>query len=271
MLPRMFGKKVGIVAMVLALVLPVSQANAKTIEIVGTGDGVKVLNALGAAFAKSHPGMSISVPESIGSNGGIAAVSKDEKVVARVARTLKGDEKVYGLTYLPFAKVPVVFFVNPTLDVKKLTSAQVCAIYAGKIVNWKEVGGPDAAIVVVTREAKDSSLGVLQKSLPGFKEVVVTGKALLVEKTPLMFNMVEEQPNAIGFGPSDVAINSRVREVAIDGRLSIFPDYPCINTLAFVFKEKSRSGDLRAFLAYATSPAAAPVIRAAGGMPITTP
>lgn len=271
MLPRKFEKKGWIVAMVFALVLPASQAMAGAIEIVGTGDGVKVLNALGAAFAKSHPGMSISVPESIGSNGGIAAVAKNENKVARVARTLKDDEKGYGLTYLPFAKVPVVFFVNPALNVKKLTSAQVCDIYAGKITNWKDVGGPDAAIVVVTREAKDSSLGVLQKSLPGFKEVSVTGKALLVEKTPLMFNMVEEQPYAIGFGPSDIAINSKVREVAIDGRLSIFPDYPCINTLAFVFKEKNRTGDLRAFLAFATSPAAAPVIRAAGGMPITIP
>lgn len=86
-----------------------------------------------------------------------------------------------------------------------------------------------------------------------------------------MFDMVEQQPNAIGFGPNDVAVNSKVREVAIDGRLSIFPDYPCINTLAFVFKEKNRVGEVDAFLTFATSPAAAPIIRAAGGMPIIIP
>lgn len=176
---KLLVQKGGMLVMILSLTVSAGLASAKEMEIVGTGDGVKVLNALGAAYARSHPGMSVSVPESIGSSGGIAAVGKGEKVLARVARTLKDDEKGSGLTYLPFAKVPVVFFVNPSLTVKKLTSQQICAIYAGKISNWKEVGGPDAAIVVVTREAKDSSLGVLQKSLPGFKDVVVTGKALL--------------------------------------------------------------------------------------------
>jgi hypothetical protein len=66
-----------------------------------------------------------------------------------------------------------------------------------------------------------------------------------------------------------VAINSKVRMLSIDGRLPTFPDYPSINTLAFVFKEKNRKGTLKDFLAFATSKEVAPIIRAAGALPMT--
>ena len=66
-----------------------------------------------------------------------------------------------------------------------------------------------------------------------------------------------------------MALNSSVRMLIIDTRLPTYPGYPSINTLAFVFKEQSRSGELAEFLDFATSAAAAPAIRAAGGMPLT--
>lgn len=268
MLVRISRCTIMMALLALSLALPAGRAGAGEIEIVGTGDGVKVLTVLGAAFSRSNPEVKITLPESIGSSGGIEAVGKGEKLLGRVARSLKENEKSLGLTYLPFAKVPVVFFVNPSINISLLTSRQVCAIYGGEIRNWKEVGGPDAPIVVIMREEKDSSLGVLRKSFPGFKEVIVTGKAVLVDKTPEMFEAVMQQRSAIGFGPNDVAVNSGVRVLSIDGRKPTFPDYPSINTVAFVYKKKSLPGDAQSFLAFATSPTVAPLIRAAGGVPM---
>ena len=54
---------------------------------------------------------------------------------------------------------------------------QILDIYSGKITNWKEVGGDDARLRVVTREEGDSSRGILVEFFPGFKDITVTSKA----------------------------------------------------------------------------------------------
>ena len=256
-------------AIFLLLLLFGTSALAEELAIVGTGDGVKILKALETAFEKGHPGVTIQIPDSIGSTGGIKAVGEGEALLGRVARPIKEKEQAYGLGHRPFAKVPVVFFVNPVIGLQGLSARDICAIYSGKITNWKEVGGKDLPIIVVRREDTDSSLEVLRKSFPGFKDLVLTGKARLAGKTPEMFETVETQPAAIGFGPHDVAKNAKVKMLAIDGRLPTFPDYPSVNTLALIFKEGKLSGNAKAFVDFATSPAVAPIITAAGGVPLT--
>ncbi len=259
----------GLIRTLILILLFAAPAMAEGISIVGTGDGVKVLKALGTVFEKGHPGVNIEIPDSIGSSGGIKAVGEGTALLGRVARPIKAKEQDYGLGHRPFARVPVVFFVNPIIGIQGLTAREVCAIYSGKITNWKEVGGKDLPIVVVRREDTDSSLEVLRKSFPGFKDLVLTGKATLAEKTPLMFEIVETQPAAIGFGPHDVAKNAKVRMLAIDGRLPTFPGYPSVNILALIYKDGKLSGNAKAFVDFATSPAAAPIIAAAGGVPLT--
>lgn len=258
-------------ALVFFLSVTPSRVKAEELEIVGTGDGVKVLNALGAAYGKSHPGVEISIPESIGSEGGIKMVGKGERTLGRVARAIKEEEKSYNLQYVAFAKVPVVFFVHLTNQVKNLTTQQVCDIYSGKITNWKDVGGKDAPISVIRRENDDSSLKVLRKSLTGFANLAITSHSLLAETTPAAFKQVETNPLAIGFGPHDVAKNSKVQTLSLDRRLPTFPDYPTVNTLGFVFKKANFDGTVKNFIEYATSAAAAPVITAAGGLPLLMP
>lgn len=258
-------------ALVIFLSVTPSQVKAEELEIVGTGDGVKVLNALGAAFTKGHPGVKIFIPESIGSDGGINMVGKGERTLGRVARTIKDEEKGYNLHYVAFAKVPVVFFVHLSNQVKNLTTQQASDIFSGKITNWKEVGGKDAPISAIRRENDDSSLKVLRKSLPGFANLAFSDHALLAETTPAAFKQVESNPLAIGFGPLDVAKNSKVQTLSLDRRLPTFPDYPTVNTLGFVFKKANFDGTLKDFVEYATSAAVAPVITAAGGLPLLMP
>jgi len=264
------ARGLNLVLLVIALTLfgGGSRVLAEELTIVGTGDGVKILKALGAAFERLHPGTTIAVPESIGSSGGIKAVGEEKATIGRIARTIKEKEQGYGLTYLPFARIPVVFFVNPGLPLQNLSSEQAAAIYRGTVDNWQALGGPDAPIAVVRREEGDSSLSALKKSLPAFKDLAVTERAILTEKTPLMFETVETTPLSIGFGPLDVARNQNVKVLSLDGRLATFPDYPVVNTLALVFKEANHQGALQAFTEFATSPAAAQIILAAGGLPL---
>lgn len=249
------------------LLLPTSVL-AETLTIPGTGDGVSVLTAVAAAFTKQNPGSVINVPESIGSSGGIKAAGKGDAILARVARGLKQKEDQYGLTYRPFATVPAVFFISMDISIDYLSSQQICDIYSGKISNWEQVGGPDLPIIVIRREENDSTLAVLRASFPGFDQIKITDNAMLAKSTPEIFRMTNTEKHAIGFGPYDVAKNSPVRTIKVDGRAPTFSGYPSVTTLAFVFQQKKLTPIATKFLEFATSKEANLAIIVASGIPI---
>src|SRR6476619_8273846 len=136
-------------------------AHAGDLSVVGTGDGIDLLRALGAAYTADHPDTNVIVPPSIGSGGGIAAVGSGKEVLARAARPLSDSEKEVGLIATPVFRLPSAFFVHRSAGVTSLTSAQLADIYRGKITNWRDVGGSDARIRVVRRQHQDSQQLVL--------------------------------------------------------------------------------------------------------------
>lgn len=95
-----------------------SSAIAENITIVGTGSGSSILQSIGDVFCRNNLGVSIIVPKSIGSGGGIKAVGTDQSVMGRVARNIKDSEQPYGLTYFPYSKNPIVFFLNKAAGIK---------------------------------------------------------------------------------------------------------------------------------------------------------
>src|ERR1051325_2666356 len=116
-------------------------AHAGDLSVVGTGDGIDRLRARGAAYTADHPDTNVIVPPSIGSGGGIAAVSSNKEVLARAARPLSESEKEAGLIATPVFRLPSAFFVHRSAGVTSLTTAQLADVYSGKISNWKDVGG----------------------------------------------------------------------------------------------------------------------------------
>ncbi|MBU0943216.1 MAG: substrate-binding domain-containing protein [Proteobacteria bacterium] len=240
------------------------QVMAEEITIVGTGSGAAVLEAVGAAFTANNPGVTIVVPKSIGSGGGIKAVGSDKDVVGRVARGIKDKEESYGLTYLAYAKNPIVFFVNKSVGIKDLTTQQLCDIYSGKITNWKDVGGKDATIKVIRREDGDSSLEVLVELFPGFKDITLTAKSKTTLSDPETCQLTERKADTIAFGTYANARNYGVDILSIEGKVATDSDYPYVGTLALIFKEKNNTGNIKKFIEFATSPAAHPAITEAG-------
>ena len=172
----------------------------QVIPVVGTGSGAKILESVCSSFSDKNKDVVFTVPESIGSGGGIKALGADKNVIGRVARKLKDKEKPLGLTYTPIAKMPIVFFVHSGVHVNDLTTQQVCDVYAGKIKNWKEVGGGDMAIRVVRREKDDSSYKELQKSFPGFGTLAITLDSELTLSDPETLEYVKATAGAIAFG-----------------------------------------------------------------------
>ncbi len=130
------------ILMLIALVLiTVSAVNAEDLIIVGTGSSANILESLGQAFFAINPEITVIVPPSIGSGGGIKAVGNDDFLVGRIARSLSAKEQRHGLTVLRIARVPIVFFVNSSVSLKNISSEQVCNVYAGKTRKWEDLGG----------------------------------------------------------------------------------------------------------------------------------
>jgi phosphate transport system substrate-binding protein len=242
-------------------------AMGEPISIVGTGDGVIVLGAIAKAFNQENPGVTVVVPKSIGSGAGIKSVGKDKNVIGRVARGIKDTEKHYGLRSVPYAKVPTIFLVNRGVGITGLTTEQVCGIYSGKVTNWKEVGGKDARIRVVRREKGDSSLRVLLKSFPGFRDISITSKSKTAYSTPENISVVENKAGTIGFGPYDVARNAGVDILTINGKKATDPGYPSSGTLSLIFKERNYRGNIKKFVEFAAASVAHDAIKQAGGIP----
>jgi len=244
-----------------------SPAKAADIIIPGTGDGVAVLNAVAAAF-RLKTGLDTEIPESVGSNGGIVLAGSDQAELARVAREIKEKEQSFGLTYLPVFKVPTVFYVTQDVAVKNLSSAQILDIFSGKIVDWSEAGGKKEAIKVVVRESGDSSYNNLQQSFPGFKDLILSKKAITALKTPHMVTIMQHEKNSIGFGPLDVALANGMKFISVDGIKPTDAGYQYFGTIGLVYKPQKLSVASKKFLDFISSKEAHPAIRDFGGIVI---
>ncbi|MCP4401379.1 MAG: phosphate ABC transporter substrate-binding protein [bacterium] len=240
---------------------------AEELTIVGTGNGMEILKAIGEAFNQLNPETTIQVPPSIDSGGGIKAVGRDEYLLGRVAREIKDKEKPYGLTYVPFVKIPTVFVVNTTVNVRDLSPQQVLDIYSGKITNWKEVGGDDKKIKVITREEGSSALKVLRNTFPGFRDITVTSRSKTTVSQIETIEAVEKIADAIAYGSYDNTKKANVHILTIDSISASEADYPYVGMLAFVYKEAKYADTVKEFVEFALSEFALKAIKKAGGIP----
>ncbi len=159
-----------VIALALSASLNPAVADVIDLQIVGTGDGIDLLQALGSDFMEQAKSIRVEIPPSIGSGGGIAAVGAGKSALGRVARKLTNSEIASGIVYQPIAKLPSAFYVHPRVGVSNLTTDQLRGIYDGQITDWSQVGGAPLRIRVVRREDTDSTLTVLRQLMPGWKD-----------------------------------------------------------------------------------------------------
>jgi len=126
-------------------------AQAQELTIPGTGASAEILKVLSQRFHEENPQITIKIPPSIHSSGGVRVVGKGEFILGRVARAIKESEKKYNLSYLPFCRDAVVFGVGSKINLKTLTPTELAALFSGKTSNWKEVGGPERPVMVLIR------------------------------------------------------------------------------------------------------------------------
>ena len=124
----------------------------------------KVIGALKETFEAENAGVEVTYNPT-GSGSGIKAVQEGRCDIGLSSRALKAEEEEQGLVGTVLAYDGIAVIVNPENTVEDLTVEQIAAIYKGEITNWSEVGGIDAEIVLIGREAGSGTRG-------GFEEIV---------------------------------------------------------------------------------------------------
>ncbi len=172
----------------------------------------KVIGALGEAFMKNNSGATFTYNPT-GSGTGITAVSEGRCDIGLSSRALKDSEKASGLTETVLAYDGIAVIVNPANSVSDLTIETIAKIYTGEIKNWKDVGGEDAEIVVIGREAGSGTRD-------GFESITGTSGNCVYRQqltsTGDVITTVAQNPAAIGYA-SLASVKSSVKAVSVNG------------------------------------------------------
>lgn len=129
----------------------------KVIQIKGSDTMVNLGQSLAEEFMKENPSVSLAVTGG-GSGTGIAAIINNTTNIAASSREIKKDEiekaksKGIDINEIHVGNDGIVVIVNSSNPISKLTIPQISDIYVGKITNWKELGGQNKKIVVLSRE-----------------------------------------------------------------------------------------------------------------------
>ena len=226
-----------------------------------------VIGALGESFQSANSGVTFTYNPT-GSGSGIQAVSEGRCDIGLASRGLKDDEKSSGLTETVLAYDGIAVVVSPENPVSDLTIEQIADIYTGKITNWSEVGGNDAEIVLIGREAGSGTRD-------GFESITGTEEACQYRQeltsTGDVIATVSQNPNAIGYA-SLSAVKESVKALSVGG---VAPSEDTVKDGSYVIQRPfvlvTRDGvtlspAAQAFFDYATSAEAAPIIAQAGAV-----
>lgn len=201
------------------LVTPSTQA--KEIVVSGSSSVTRVMDILAEKYNQAHPEDYIAV-QGVDSTAGIMLAIKGVADLGMSSRYLTEAEANDDIAIVPIAYDGLVVSTNIANPVTNLTREQLAKIYLGEITNWKEVGGPDQTIAVVTREASSGSRYSFE-SLLGLTKVVndqsvssINPKNLVVNSNGMMKTLINHNPQSIGF-VSMGSVDKSIKAVDFNG------------------------------------------------------
>lgn len=257
-----------------------------TLQIKGSDTMVNLVQAWAEGFMALHPNVSVAVTGG-GSGTGMAALIAGTCDVAAASRQMTakelGQAKARGGNPQEIAAAldGLAVVVHPENPVKQLTLAQLADLFTGKIANWREVGGKDAAVLLLSREVNSGTHvyfkeHVLGKTAEG-RSREFTPTALLMPSSQAIADEVASNSAAIGyFGMGYLnAKNAAVAIAKTAGGSFIAPSeqavrdgaYPISRPL-FLYSRSRPQGLVKAFLDFTLSPEGQAIVRQADFVPL---
>lgn len=240
-----------------------------TVDIAGGTAHIPVMKEAAKRIMTLNPKIRITIAGG-GSGVGVQKVGEGLVSIGNTGRALTEAEVTkYGLKTFPFAIDGVAVAVNPQNKVDNLNTKQIQEIFAGKISNWKDVGGADSPIHLFTRDEASGTREVFWKKL--LKKGAISKAANLVASNGAMKVAIAQDPNAIGYlGIGHV--DATVKGLKLDGVQPTQENaqngkYPVVRKLYMNTKGDS-SGLVKAFVEYVQSPEGAEIVKKSGYIPL---
>lgn len=212
-----------------------------------------------ATFSKSHPGTKVDV--NVGDTTfGIRQLIDGKADIAAAARPVKSDEvaKLPSLSTFVVGRDAVVIYVHRSNRMKALPLTQVADILAGKITNWKEVGGADMPITVIGREEGAASQKLLVDSVTKGRPIAAAKRGKSVQEA---LKWVAADPAAIGFGGGGNYEGVKPISLVLEGSpMPVLPNqesisrgvYPLARIL-YYYMNRAATPDMQRFLDFVRS------------------
>ena len=182
-----------------------------TISMAGSTSMEKLANAVAESFMAKNPGVTVTA-EFTGSSAGLEALAAGSVDIGNSSRALKDSEKEAGAVENIVAIDGIAVVTDPANTVKNLTQDQLISIYTGETKNWKDLGGEDAAIVVVGREAGSGTRGAFEELLKIEDKCAYANE---LDSTGAVMAKVASTPGSIGYVSLDV-VDDTVAALSLD-------------------------------------------------------
>jgi len=248
---------------------------AEQIVIKGSTTVLPIAQGALEAYMKKNPGVQMSLSGG-GSGEGIKALIDKTTDIATSSREIKKEEVTLAETkgVKPVAHVvaydAIIPVVHPKNKVTNLSIDQLSQIYQGKITNWKEVGGEDLKIVVISR---DSSSGTFE-SWDHFvmKKAKVTPKAQMLASNGALVTAVAKNRYAIAYLGMGY-VNKSVKAVQVNGitasiQTALSKEYPFSREL-YMYTNGEPTGGVAKFIAFVKSAEGQKIVTKEGFVPLS--
>ena len=249
---------------------------AQSIVIKGSTTVLPIAQAALEAYMKANKDVQISL-SGAGSGDGIKALLDKTTDIANSSREIKQEEISLAATKGVKPVTHVIAYdallpvVHPSNKVKDLSIDQLSQIYQGKITNWKEVGGEDLKIVVISR---DSSSGTFE-SWDHFimKKAKVSPRAQMMASNGAIVTAIANNRYAIGYLGMGY-VNKSVKSLQVAGvtgsaQTVLSKKYPLAREL-YMYTNGEPAGEVAKFIAFVKSAAGQKIVEKTGFVPLAT-
>ena len=238
-----------------------------TVSTDGSTSMEKVIGALSESYMAANKDVTVNYNPT-GSGAGITAVQEGTCDIGLSSRALKDEEKAAGLQETVLAYDGIAIIVHPDNPVSDLSIEQIAKLYTGEITNWKDMGGKDAQVVLIGREAASGTRDGFE-SITGTKDKCQYRQELT--STGDVITAVSQNPDAIGYA-SLASIKDSVKALNVDG---VTPSEETVKDGSYKVQRpfvlvtvegKALSQAAQSFFDYVTSADAADIIAKAGAV-----
>lgn len=208
------------VVLMFSVCLAARAQTSDRISIDGSTGVTPLVAALAKAYQALHPAVHIDIGKGLGTRARIDSLNQGKIDIAMASHGLNVAEiEKQGMVVHEIAKVAVVFGVNEGVSVSSLTHAPICDIYAGKITNWKQLGGADLVIVPMTRPDSEVDTEVVREKISCMAKLQMPEAVKVMPKAGEMAQALAATTGAIGMTTMTVVeqSNGKIKAASLQG------------------------------------------------------